>query len=533
MGSEASSQAELDRLAEEFVDRTRRGEGPTISSYVREHPDLADDINRLFPLLQALEHVEPEAPTQLGDYRIVREVGRGGMGVVYEAVQEPLGRRVALKILPKHMTLDARLLDRFRLEAQAAARLQHRHIVPVIGWGQHEGVYYYTMQFVDGAGLDAVDELPGEGTHYERAARAVLQASEGVAAAHARGVLHRDIKPSNLMLDEKGAVWVTDFGLCKEVESEGVTQPHDLLGTLRYMAPERFKGVSDVQGDVYGLGLTLYELLTREPAYQGEDHAALAARIAESGPPRPRKLDPHIPPDLELIVLKAIHRDRAQRYATVDALAADLRAYLDRRPVTARAPTVGYLLRSFVRRHKAITAIGCAAILAIVLSTTFYVVSLRDKESTARFRQYIANVAAAETALRDRDVPVAERLLAEAPAEFRNWEWRHLSSQLDRSTRSFPRWRWNVSYVAYAPSGHWVASVAAGQTRMVDADSGETEAEIEHRSHVQDMAWHPTGLFWAVGTPMGVEVWSWPEPQRIIDEPVGDVRAIAFSKDGT
>ncbi len=531
MSTDGSSQAELDRLAEEFVARTRAGESPSISSYVRANPALASDISDLFPVLQDLEGGDT-APDELGEYVLLREIGRGGMGVVYEAVQKTLGRRVALKVLPKQMTLDPRFLERFRLEAQAAARLQHPNIVPVIGWGEHEGVTYYTMQFVDGCGLDEADETPGTGTRYERVAQLMLQASEGIAAAHAQGVLHRDVKPSNLLLDDSGTVWISDFGLCKETESDGLTQPGDLLGTFRYMAPERFEGVSDVQGDVYGLGITLYELLTGAPAYEGDDRAALAAQIVRAAPPRPRKLDGEIPRDLELIVLKAIARDRSQRYPTAEALAADLRAFLDGKPISARPPTAGYLLRSFVRRHKAITVIGVVALFALVASTAYYVGSLREKESVARFRQYVANIAAAETALRDRDVPVARRLLDEAPAEFRNWEWRHLNSRLDRSLRSFDRWRWNVRFVAHSPDGKHLATVAAGQTRVHDEATTEQLAHVEHRAHVRAFDWHPRGEAWVVGTRVGVEVWSWPDAQRIVDEHVGETRGVAFSPDG-
>ena len=575
---EGQPEAELDRLAEDFVARTRNGESPSISSYARTNPELAGEITDLFPLLLDLEGGRaPDAPPshELGDYLLLREIGRGGMGVVYEAVQKTLGRRVALKILPKQMTLDSRFLERFRLEAQAAARLQHRNIVPVIGWGEHKGTYYYTMQFVDGCGLDEVlphvrrlfgqvstvesngdsgsafahrmlsaawhrekdtakqtERLSTGRTYYDNVARLILQAAEGIAAAHAQGVLHRDVKPSNLMLDDKGGLWITDFGLCKETESGGLTQPGDLLGTFRYMAPERFEGVSDVQGDVYGLGITLYELLTREPAYKGDDRAAIAAQIVNQAPARPRKLDPKLPRDLELIVLKAIARDRSQRYATADALAADLRAYLERRPIAARPPTFGYLLRTTIRRHKPTAILGALAAIALVASTTYYVISLRDKESAARFGQYVANIAAAETAARDGDVQVARRLLDEAPPEHRNWEWHHLRSRLDRSLRSFERWKWPMREVAHSPDGRHLATCSAGSTRIHDERTGERLLEAQHRNHVEALAWHPNGRTWAVGTLSGLEVWSLPDAQRVVDHRHGAVRGVAYSRDG-
>ena len=581
MSSEEPVHARLDRLAEEFLAAQREGDSPSISGYARAHPDLAEEIEGLFPLLIDLEGSAPTtepAHEQLGDYKLLREIGRGGMGVVHEAFQVKLGRRVALKVLPPQMTADPRFLDRFRLEAQAAARLQHRNVVPVIDWGEHEGIFYYTMQYVDGCGLDEVlegvrelstggpfaegsassadtlaarmlsggwrtEEGPSDTTprntraiagraYHDSVASLLLQAAEGIAAAHANGVLHRDVKPSNLLLDESGTLWVTDFGLCKDTSEEGLTQPGDLLGTFRYMAPERFEGVSDVQGDVYGLGITLYELLTRRPAYEGDDRAAIAAQVTQAAPPSPRRIDPGIPRDLEWIVRKAIHRERIARYATADALAADLRAYLAQEPISARAPSLAYLLGSAIRRHKSVALIGAAAVIALVASTAYYIADVKEKEAEARFRQYIANIAAADTALRDRDSPLARQLLQEAPEDYRNWEWHHLNSRLDRSLRSFERWKWGVQIVRHSPNGRHLATVAANQIRVHDEQGGDIIGTLHCRTHVRALAWHPSSTAIAVGTLAGWEVWSWPEQTRIVDVQLGAIRGVAYSPDG-
>ena len=222
----------LDELAQSFVERCRRGERPSITEYIKQHPELVDGIRELFPSLLLLEELSPEAspstqlPDQLGDYRILREVGRGGMGVVYEAEQVSLGRHVALKVLPYHALMDQTILERFRREAKAAAKLHHSNIVPVFGVGEHEGVHYYAMQFLRGQPLDEVItelrrlrkestgqlQLPGdtETQYFRSVAKLGVQVCDALSYAHAEGVLHRDIKPSNLLLDAKGTVWIDE-----------------------------------------------------------------------------------------------------------------------------------------------------------------------------------------------------------------------------------------------------------------------------------------------------------------------------------
>ena len=361
-----------------------------------------------------------DAPSQLGDYRILRELGRGGMGVVYEAEQESLGRRVALKVLGAHGPRDPKQLLRFQREARAAASLHHTNIVPVFGVGESEGRPYYVMQYIPGLGLDAVlGEIqrfhePGsrpevkDGSHcvirrgraraavmarsllsgrfplacsseeagprqelsstdpakstsppsstavvlpgqsgpssiadsHRRYTRSValigIQVAEALEYAHHQGTLHRDIKPSNLLLDGQGTVWVADFGLAKASDSDDLTHPGDIVGTIRYMAPERFEGRCDARSDVYSLGLTLYELLARRPAFDRIDRAELVRQVTSEEPPRLRRLDPTVPRDLETIVHTAIEREPARRYSGAAAMAEDLRRFLEGQPIRAR-----------------------------------------------------------------------------------------------------------------------------------------------------------------------------------------------------
>ena len=328
----------------------------------------------------------PQVPPplqQLGDYRILRELGRGGMGVVYEAEQQSLQRRVALKVLPLHASFDQVALERFRREARSAALLHHTNIVPIFEIGEAGDVCYYAMQFIAGRGFDAViqslraantsEELPlprrGTAEFYSAVARLGRQISDALAYAHARGIVHRDIKPSNLLLDAVGAAWITDFGLAKQLDDK-LTEPGDVLGTLRYMPPERFHGDGDGRSDVYSLGLTLYELLTLQPAYPSIEHPRLMEQVTRHDPPRPRRIDPRIPKDLETIVLKAMDKDPQRRYAHAEAMSEDLHRFLMDEPILARP--VGVIGRGWrwAKRHPAVAGLSAAVVL-LVLTVAF------------------------------------------------------------------------------------------------------------------------------------------------------------------
>jgi serine/threonine protein kinase/Tfp pilus assembly protein PilF len=479
MSASASSADPLGRLADEFLERYRRGEQPALTEYTDRHPALAEQIRELFPALMMMEDVRPGPravvgapgaagpPRCLGEYRIVREIGRGGMGIVYEAEQESLGRRVALKVLPPGATAYPKQVERFQREARAAARLHHTSIVPVFGVGEENGTYYYVMQYIEGRPLDEVlaelcrardreaasaappesssrsgianhlsadvarslwhgrfraaadpnlpeSSAPSQRTRHDFSAGPpshlppdpVLRAPEesallqtetqadagtisgsslndprrpyvqsvahvGVQVADAleyaasQGVLHRDIKPSNLLLDVWGAVWLTDFGLAKASGTDDLTGTGDLLGTLRYMAPERFRGQTDVRNDVYSLGLTLYEMLALRPAFDAEDQGELLQQITSTEPPQLNELVSGLPRDLVTIVRKAMAKDPADRYQTPGALADDLRRFLDDRPIRARRLHLPEQAWRWCRRNPTIAAL-LAALIALV-----------------------------------------------------------------------------------------------------------------------------------------------------------------------
>jgi serine/threonine protein kinase/tetratricopeptide (TPR) repeat protein len=469
MSDSSSDREPLEELAESFLARYRAGERPSLTEFAAAHPDLADQIRELFPALVEMEQAgsavgsepEPDVPgarsrgallATLGDFRIIREVGRGGMGVVYEAVQESLSRHVALKVFAPWTRADPKLMERFQREAKTAARLHHTNIVPVFGVGEHGGHRYYAMQFIQGQGLDAIlqelrrlrsspqadgagpapleppewaplaatvahglltgqfghratqagsDGTPADspaagfeladasrapasaepssdashwasqpGASYARTiARVGLQVAEALAHAHSQGVLHRDIKPSNLLLDVEGNVWVTDFGLAKSDDADALTDAGDIVGTIRYMAPERFRGDSGPGSDVYGLGVTLYELLTLRPAFDEGDRACLIDHILHTDPPPPRTVDAKIPRDLETIVLKAMARDPADRYASAGALAEDMRRFLEDRTILARRSSVTERVWRWCKRNPLVAGLAAAVFLVMAAGT--------------------------------------------------------------------------------------------------------------------------------------------------------------------
>jgi serine/threonine protein kinase/WD40 repeat protein len=554
MSRDASEFDPVEELADDFVERYRRGERPSLSEYTSKHPHLAERIRALFPALVVIEEVgslggdkgrssktaDSKIPQQLGEYRILREVGRGGMGAVYEAVQESLGRHVALKVLPFHAALSPSYLERFRREAQSAARLHHTNIVPVFGVGEYDGLHYYAMQFIQGLGLDAVlrelrqlrytdrkvslhpalspaaggegehehsslaqsvaggllsgrfgdqehsrisrvhssphrddasrigepaegdvndspphhfatsplgavrrspDPAPADGdlrshvsagsetraerqlpltTHhspltvagdnsdltsqsesqyYRSVARVGVQVAEALDHAHQQGIIHRDIKPSNLLLDTRGTVWVTDFGLAKAEGSDELTSPGDVVGTVRYMAPERFRGISEASSDVYGLGATLYEMLTLHPPFEDRDRLRLIDQLKNEAPPAPRKLDRQIPPDLETIVLKALDKDPERRFQSAAELADELRLFLADRPLHIRRSSWRERAWRWCRRNPVVAGLSAAlAALALLLAVGGWwnAKSLRMERDVA-----VANEERAEAAEKD------------------------------------------------------------------------------------------------------------------------------------
>jgi serine/threonine protein kinase len=422
--------SEVISILEEFLTKLEAGDRLNPEDLTARCPALAEPLKACLGSLEFLhdasKSLRDRAPAELpaaiefqtdlgrlGEFQLVREIGRGGMGVVYEAEQISLGRRVALKVLPFAAALDARQLQRFKNEAQAAACLHHTNIVPVFGVGCERDVHYYAMQYIEGQTLAAIIKnlrrgedcgLPGFSSEpRNRHATAPAQATEAPAAAHAHvraaallgmqaafalehahqlGVVHRDIKPANLLVEADSAIapggnaagagsvrlWVTDFGLahCRQGQV-GLTVTGDLVGTLRYMSPEQALARPigmDHRTDLYSLGATLYEFLTLEPAFDGHARHELLRQIAIEEPRPVRKVNKAVPADLETIVLKAMAKNPAERYATAQEMASDLRRFLRDEPILARPLTLLKHTRRWARRHQPMMLSAAVAALA-------------------------------------------------------------------------------------------------------------------------------------------------------------------------
>ncbi len=410
---------------DEYLAAAEVGTAPPREEFLARYPALADDLDACLAALAfigraadgpralaaGLAKAQPpeQAIGQLGDFRLIREVGRGGMGVVYEAEQISLGRRVALKVLPFAATMDPRQLQRFHNEARAAASLDHPHIVHVHAVGCERAVHFYAMQFIEGQTLAAmiadlrraggrpvppeaqpttphVPQVPAETApqaagsterrpldraYFRRVAELGTQAAEALDHAHQLGIVHRDIKPANLLVDGRGGLWVTDFGLAHVQSDARLTLTGDLVGTLRYMSPEQAlarRVVIDHRTDIYSLGATLYELLTLRPAFGGSDRQELLRQIAFEEPVRPRRVERAVPAELETVVLKALEKNPIDRYATAKELADDLRRFLEDKPIQARRPTLVQRARKWGRRHKPLmVAIAIVLLAGLVL----------------------------------------------------------------------------------------------------------------------------------------------------------------------
>jgi eukaryotic-like serine/threonine-protein kinase len=492
----------------QYMSMLESGNSPPIHDFLRQHADIAD---RLRPSLEGLVLIhraaEPKpsgmatAPDTeftskpIGDFQIVGELGRGGMGVVYEAIQLSLGRRVALKVLPFASGLDEVRLQRFRNEAHAAAALHHTNIVPVYAVGSDRGVHFYAMQLIEGQTLaDVIGQMreangkaekgsprtelavtmanhptsdrsvpansssqstlphqqfnasaistvlnnsTSERTRYYRTmVKMIHQAAIAIQHAHQYGVIHRDVKPGNLLLDTSGKIWVTDFGLAQIQHADSnMTRTGDPMGTLKYMSPEQATGnraVIDHRTDVYSLGVTLYELLTLEPAIRGDSYRAMLNQVAEHEPPSPKSIDPALPIELDTIIRKAIAKSPADRFHSAQAFADDLQSWLDDKPIAAKPPSMLERLAKWRRRNSGLVAmLGIVLMAATVglLVTTVMIYRALDRETQqrelaeARFQQaksavdQFSNLSESELAYRP-DLQDLRRNFLETSLEF-------------------------------------------------------------------------------------------------------------------
>jgi WD40 repeat protein/serine/threonine protein kinase len=664
MPQSSSERSLVELLADDFLARHKQGDRPTIREYCDKHPELADEIRDVFEALLMVEDLKPGSSDgsgshgdsvpvggkrleQVGDYRILAEIGRGGMGVVYEAEQQALGRRVALKVLLRTAAGDGSALVRFQREAKAAARMHHTNIVPVFDVGQDGEHLYYVMQLIHGQGLDGVIHdlkrlrgqaqaspapeeksiaaslvlgrfeqekladandprataayegtrpssalLPGQSdlssvesnrrAYYRSVAQIGVQTASALSYAHARGIVHRDIKPGNLLLDATGNVWVTDFGLAKTGDV-GMTHTGDILGTIRYMAPERFRGQCDVRADVYALGMTLYELLTLKAAYVSGDRLKLMELIRNSEPASPRSIDARVPRDLETIVMKALDKDVRRRYQSADEMVEELQRFVNDEPIKARRVSQAERLWRWCRRKPAVAgllgAVGLLLVGIAVVASLGYVreatqrglaqqaeakaqdeaeraTRLAEDESrarqAARRNLYVANMRLAQQAWEGAQVKYMLQLLEEAAIrlpgddDLRGFEWRYLWRLGHPEVQTFQGHTGRVHSVAFSPDRQRLASASEdGSVRLWGAANGNVlltftsgQDVITRQGPIRpvlSVAFSPDGQRLATANfDSTVQLWdaATGKALQILRWHTGAVRSVAFSPNG-
>ena len=721
MNSKSQHSREVELLAEDFLEKHRAGDHPSIESYCTRHPQHASEIREVFEALLLVEDLKPQTrddpvrpseptpspklPTQVGGYRILREVGRGGMGVVYEAEQESLNRRVALKVLAHNGQRGEQAAARFDREARAAARMHHTNIVPVFEVGTDNDYMFYAMQLIDGQGLDevinyirqlreeakqaqlakradlgrsTVDEsevrtdevstlmgseslsrdpsngpqfdhgsdqptidlisdqvespqrspspltpkvddqktrfdetssvvsgiLPGQSEqlsttkgrseYHNRVAQIGLQTARALAYAHTRDVIHRDIKPSNLILDRSGTVWVTDFGLAK-TNDQAMTQTGDILGTLRYMSPERFKGQCDARADIYSLGITLYELLLLRPAFASADRMQLIEMVTSSTPAKPRSIDPDIPRDFETIVLKCADSDPRRRYQSAEELAHELTRFLAGEPIHARPISNVERATRWCRRNQMLATLASLAVISLlagtITSTVFAVLASQnasaasqraqseslereranDNARKASEREKLANSLLAQVNVEkqrsESKLRLAQRLLnlnriqsaqrewqsLHAAAAWKHldayrgdqydWEHRYLYNLFSRNYTTLSGHADDVNAIAISPDGRRMVSAAGGRWKgafvpevgLWDLESGRMLMTLRDHHHiVMDVAFSPDGSrFASAGLDWNIRIHDADSGQTVLELIAGQgSNAVEFSHRG-
>jgi WD40 repeat protein/tRNA A-37 threonylcarbamoyl transferase component Bud32 len=598
----------LEEVLHAYLQAVDAGQASDRDALLRQHPEFASELAAFFanqdevaqlargmagpaapascaaeaPTPAPGEAAVPAPGTQVryfGDYELLEEVARGGMGVVYKARQRSLNRLVALKMILAGQLASPADVQRFRTEAEAAANLDHPQIVPIYEVGEHDGQHYFSMKLIEGGSLgNCLERFRGDA---RAAARLLQTVARAVHYAHQRGILHRDLKPANILLDAQGQPHVTDFGLAKRVRTEpgaaatgALTQTGAIVGTPSYMAPEQARAEKNLTtaADVYSLGAILYELLTGRPPFQAETPLDTVLQVLEKEPQRPRSLDQAINRDLETICLKCLEKAPQRRYGSAEALAEDLERWLKGEPILARPLGRVRRLLKWARRKPAPAALIVVTVLSLAAiipgSIIFALQQSKARKEAEAARQEAdkarqeaeaavrdtkqtltwSHLALANNAWRDGDTRAAIAELNSCPPETWGWEYHYLRRLCLASSFPLRGHQADVNSVCFSPDGGQLASASAdGTARIWDPVTGLETRRIKlgrakrdllrevGRASVTCVCYSPDGRLLASTTVDGeVQLTSNPEAgnSTVLGAHKGAARCVAFSPDG-
>ncbi|MGE3780032.1 MAG: WD40 repeat domain-containing serine/threonine protein kinase, partial [Pirellulaceae bacterium] len=595
----------LEEVLADYIRGCEAGTPPDRELLIQRHPELAMELRQFFAqrdrihrvarqtrsvdsTLQQLAAGPGQKLSYVGEYELIEEIARGGMGVVFKARQQGLGRIVAVKMILAGYLATEQDVQRFQIEAQAAASLQHPNIVAIHQVGQHEGWHYFSMDYVEGRNLS---ELLRENLLPAREAAAYIrQIAKAIHYAHRQGTLHRDLKPSNVLIDEQGQVRITDFGLAMRVESgQDVTQTGQILGTPSYMPPEQARadrGQLGPASDVYALGAVLYECLTGRPPFRAESVVKTIEQVLHKEPATPRLLNSVVPRDLETICLKCLRKEPGRRYGSAQELAEDLDRFLNGRPILARRVSRSERAWRWCRRNPVVASLSTATLILLVTAATvsgwaaYREARLRRDADDARARlekayvdlqaeqlrgsqlqlsidqleqrrqeldQSLADgttrllageeklfqtyLQLAQGAWRAENVELADYYLSQCPAHLRNTFWQNLKQQCYPQQVSLA----GQSCVAISRDGRWLAAVSQGSVGLWEMSSQQQVRTLSSDSAtVRALAFSPDGTRLAAAAGTAVVVWDLAsgEVSRTLTGHSVDVTDVAFSPEG-